>query len=225
MPAMSFISAFLRWRARFQRSSGNESSTRAAWLMRGFVLLLAACHLPQAALAFIPPSQSVPVSAAVRRQLEHAACRSSFSVGASAMETWRWSSDGPPDSLRARVSCQPDSDFKGVPARYHVDCERRGRQWICDAAYRELLVPTALGTVLVVPDGVHPQRAVDVIRWLASQEFLEVYPFGRIPMTDALEVRCFFGRQHEPTEVTLQCGSARVTVSLDEAGHVPLRIV
>lgn len=113
MPAMSFISAFLRWRARFQRSSGNESSTRAAWLMRGFVLLLAACHLPQAALAFIPPSQSVPVSAAVRRQLEHAACRSSFSVGASAMETWRWSSDGPPDSLRARVSCQPDSDFKG----------------------------------------------------------------------------------------------------------------
>lgn len=225
MLAMSFMSAALRWLARAPFFSGNESPIRSAWLMRGLVPLLAACHLPQAALAFIPPSESVPVSATVRRQLEHAACKSSFSVGASAIRTWRWSSDGPPDLLRARVSCQPDSDFKGMPARYQVDCERHGRRWICDAAYRELLVSTAMGTVVVVPDGVHPQQGVDVVRWLATQEFFEAYPIGRIPMKDTLEEGCFFGRQLEPTEVTVECGSARFTVSLDEAGQETLRLV
>ena len=193
--------------------------------MRALVSLTAAWHLPQAALAFIPPSESVPVSAAVRRQLEEVACRSSFSVGASAITTWRWSSTGLPEPLRARVICQPDSDFKGMPARYRVDCERRGRQWICDAADRELLVQTAMGTIPAVLEGMGPQRAVDVIRWLASQESFEADPFGRISMKDALQEGCFIGRQPDPTEVTLQCGSAQFTLSLDEAGQLPLKIV
>jgi hypothetical protein len=190
-----------------------------------YVLLCAALMAPAWAAAYIPDTDPAKVSAAVGRRLGDVACRSSFGVAPSAIRTWRYRSENPKEPVRASVNCQADSSFKGMPARYRVECVLRRTNWQCDAAVRELLVRTDAGLVKVIPNDVSLQRTVDLVLALATVEYLESQDGVRIPIRGALSEGCWLRSSHAPDEVEATCGTSGIWVAFGGGQGGALRIV
>jgi len=189
------------------------------------VLLCVALMAPAWAAAYIPDADPVKVSAAVGRRLGDVACASSFGVAPSDIRTWRYRSKNSKEPVRADVICQPDSSFKGMLARYRVECVLRRANWQCDAAVRELLVRTDAGVVKVIPNDVSLQRTVDLVLALAKIESFESQDGVRIPIRDALSEGCWLWSTPAPDEVEARCGTSGIRVSLGGGQGEAPRIV
>lgn len=188
------------------------------------LLLITALVAPCLASAYIPESDPAPVSAATRTRLAHTACASTFGVEADTMRTWRHRWDRQSQSIFGSVVCHADSSFRGMPARYRVACELQRTKWKCDGWSRELLVPTAVGTVVVVPNSVQVQQAVDAVRELATVEYFETEDLGRIAIRDSVPEGCWLTVEHSYKAIRVQCGPTLVWMSRDGSPDGGMRI-
>ena len=190
-----------------------------------FWLLCAALIVPGLAIAYVPDSDPVNVSAATSQRLGYIACTSSYSVTALTIRTWRYRSRDSIEPIRGNVICNADSSFKGMPARYKVACELRRSIWKCDAGDRELLVSTAAGVVGVMPNDVSVQRAVDTVQAMADVEYFESKDLGRIPIRSALSEGCWLTSMPDSETVEATCGTSAVWISFSSEQADGPRIV
>ncbi len=191
----------------------NRSFRHDMTIFARFWLLCSAMTVPVLAIAYVPDSDPVNVSAATSQRLGYIACTSSYSVTALIMRTFRYRSRDSIEPIRGSVICNADSAFKGMPARYRVACELRRSVWKCDAGDRELLVPTAAGVVGVMPNDVSVQRAVDAVQAMAAVEYFESKDLGRIPIRGALSEGCWLTSMPGSETVEATCGTSTVWIS------------
>ncbi len=182
------------------------------------VVFVAALMAPALAMAFVPDADPVSVSVASSLRLGNTACTKAFSVAASEVRTWRVRLAGASEPVRGSVICDADSSFKGMPARYRVECSLHRTLWKCEAGIRELLVPTLVGVVGVIPNDVPVGRAVDSVQMLAAMEYVESKDFGRIPIKDSLAQGCWLASTSVADTVKVQCGPSAVWVALNRDG-------
>lgn len=173
---------------------------------------------PSLVMALVPDSDPVSVSVASSRRLGDTACTMAFSVAASEVHTWRVRSAGTAKPVRGRVICDADSSFKGMPARYRVECVLHRALWKCEAGIRELLVPTLVGVVGIIPNDVAVGRAVDSVQMLAAIEHMESDDVGRIPIKDSLAQGCWLASTPVAETVKVQCGWSAAWVSANQDG-------
>ena len=183
-----------------------------------WVVIVPALMAPALAKAYVPDSEPVSVSVASSRRLGNTACAKAFAVAASDVRTWRVRLAGASEPVRGSVICDADSSFKGMPARYRVECSLHRAVWKCDAGIRELLVPTPVGVVGVVPNDVPVWRAVDSVQMLAAMEHLESKDFGRIRIKDSLAQGCWLASTSVADTVKVQCGPLAVWVAPNRDG-------
>lgn len=182
------------------------------------VALVSTLMAPALSMALVPDSDPVSVSVASSRRLGDTACTRVFSVAASEIRTWRVRSTGSSEPVRGSVICDADSSFMGMTARYRVECVLHRALWKCEAGIRELLVPTLVGVVGVIPNNVPVWRAVDSVQMLATIEHVESKDFGRIPIKDSLAQGCWLASTSVAETVKVQCGSSAVLVSPNHDG-------
>jgi hypothetical protein len=76
--------------------------------------------------------------------------------------------------LSAIVTCPVAGETENVPFRTQVSCTGAETTWVCNHRRVELLIPTKLGVIYVLPEDVEFAYAVAAVQLLARTESVVV---------------------------------------------------
>ncbi len=167
----------------------------------------------QAAHAWHPPSRSVDISSRSKESLVSEACLGHHDADDKTLT--RVSEILPNDKTRlsAIVTCPVVGETENVPFRTEVSCTGAETTWVCNHRRVELLVPTKLGVLYVLPDEVEVAYAVAAVQLLARTESVVVSGLGSTKVKAFIAQQITLSRTKRANAISMQLWPYSLLVS------------